>query len=180
LLPILTRYLSTEEYGVVAMFQTFVAALSAFTGLSVHGAALRKFYDCSGQETELKNYIGACIQILLLSSSTIFLLVFVVGDYLSAMLGLSYGWLLVAVVASAASFVVNIRMGQWQVRRAILRYGSFLVAQSLMNVTLSLALVIALKMGGNGRIIAMAWTPIVFASVALISLIRGNLVGFSW
>ncbi|MDS1140041.1 oligosaccharide flippase family protein [Pusillimonas sp. SM2304] len=180
LLPILTRYLSTTEYGVVAMFQTFVAALSAFTGLSVHGAALRKFYDLSEDKTELKDYIGACLQILLLSSSIIFLLVFFVSDYLSTLFGLNHGWLLVAVIVSAASFVVNIRMGQWQVRNSILKYSAFLLSQSLVNLSLSLLLVIVLKLGGEGRLIAMAWTPVLFAGVALFSLGRCNLIGTSW
>src|SRR5690606_34839927 len=45
LLPILTRYLGPAQYGEVAMFQTFLATLAAFTGLSVQGAAARKYYD---------------------------------------------------------------------------------------------------------------------------------------
>lgn len=39
LLPVLTRYLSPEEYGEVAMFQTLLGAMTAFVGLSMAGAA---------------------------------------------------------------------------------------------------------------------------------------------
>lgn len=179
LLPVLTRYLTTTEYGVVAMFQTFVAALSAFTGLSVHGAALRKYYDVS-DERELQDYIGSCLQILIFSTFLTLFLVFLTKNYLSALFDLSSGWLFLAVLASSASFIINIRMGQWQVRNAVVKYGVFFVSQGLINVFLSLFLVIILKFGGDGRVIAMAWTPILFAGLAMLSLVRSNLISVSW
>lgn len=58
LLPVLTRYLSPEEYGQVAMFQTLLGALMAFIGLSMQGAAGRKFYDGSLGKDDLAEYIG--------------------------------------------------------------------------------------------------------------------------
>lgn len=45
LLPILTRYLTPDEYGQIAMFQTLITALAALTGLNAVGAANRKFYE---------------------------------------------------------------------------------------------------------------------------------------
>ena len=45
LLPILTRYLSPSDYGVVAMFQMVLAVFGALAGLSVFGAANRQYYE---------------------------------------------------------------------------------------------------------------------------------------
>ena len=41
LLPILTRAMSPEEYGQIAIFQTVISAMAAFIGLSVWGCATK-------------------------------------------------------------------------------------------------------------------------------------------
>ena len=38
LLPILTRYLTTNDYGMIATYNTFVGILAIFIGLSMPGA----------------------------------------------------------------------------------------------------------------------------------------------
>ena len=53
LLPILTRYLTPEEYGEVAIFQTLLGLLGAFVGMTFVGAANRKFYDSNLEKSEL-------------------------------------------------------------------------------------------------------------------------------
>lgn len=53
LLPILTRYLSVEEYGQIAMFQLLIGGLAGFVGLNTVGAAGRKFYDKNISKSEL-------------------------------------------------------------------------------------------------------------------------------
>src|SRR5690606_17991832 len=88
LLPILTRYLTPAEYGEVAMFQTWIAALAACTGLSVQGAAERKFYDIGLTEQELRCFIGACLQVLLLSTAWSFCVVFLLRRRRSLQLGM--------------------------------------------------------------------------------------------
>ena len=45
LLPVLTRVLAPAEYGVVTMFATVVSVLTAFTGLSIHGAVSVRHFD---------------------------------------------------------------------------------------------------------------------------------------
>lgn len=180
LLPILTRYLNPTEYGEVAMFQTLVAGLAAFTGLSAQGAANRKYFDYGYESTELKDYISACMQILLASSLLIFFVLLIFKKEFSAWLGLSNGWILMATATSAAVFIANIRMGQWQVRKKAIKYSVFQVSQSVSNVILSLYLVVLLRHGADGRIFAQAWVPIFFAGIALIYLQRDKLINLSW
>ena len=67
LLPILTRYLTPAEYGVVGMFQMVLAIFAAFTGLSVHGAANRKYFD-RDEGLDLSAFIASCVQIVIFST----------------------------------------------------------------------------------------------------------------
>ena len=38
LMPVLTRYLTPVDYGIVAMFGVLLSFVASFTGLSIHGA----------------------------------------------------------------------------------------------------------------------------------------------
>jgi len=178
LLPVLTRYLSPEEYGEVAMFQTLLGALTAFVGLSMHGAAVRKFYDGNLGERDLQEFIAACLQILLVTSLATLAVVYIFNDQLSQSLGLESRWILLAVFTTSATVIAGIRLGQWQVRKNAKRYGTMQVTKSLFNVSLSLLLVVVFLQGSGGRISAQVWAAGVFAIIALWLLQKDSLLRF--
>src|SRR5690606_21568052 len=100
MLPILTRFLTPEQYGEVAMYQTWIGALNAVLGLSLHGAAVRKFYDADLRAGELAEFIGACFQILLISNILVTCFVLSLNAHLSQLTGLKTVWLLAGIVAT--------------------------------------------------------------------------------
>jgi O-antigen/teichoic acid export membrane protein len=175
LLPVLTRYLEPSEYGQVAMFQILVGALAAVVGLNVAGATTRKYYDDYSSEHELKYFIAACLQLLLVSGGVAFAVLFVFREQIAEALGLEVRWVLWAVFLSAASVIIQIRLNQWQVRKKARTYGVMQVLQSALNVLLSLILVLALLKGAEGRMAAQVWTAGLFALVALALLQRDRL-----
>lgn len=178
LLPILTRYLSPEEYGEVAMFQAFLGALAAFIGLSMQGAAGRKFYDGNLGRQDLAEFIGSCLQILVVTSLISLLILTLFRSKFTEWLGLDTRWVLLAVLVTASNVVAQLRLGQWQVRKQALKYGALQVSRGLLNVVLSLALVVLLSQGAGGRISAQIWTVGIFAILALWLLKQGNLLRF--
>lgn len=180
LLPVLTRYLSPAEYGEVGMFLMLIAGLAAFTGMGVLGAANRKFYDDDLEKHTLKDFIGACLQILLTSGLLVLALVWLYQAQLSEWLGLHPRWILWGVIASAASFVFQLRMGQWQVRKQAKLYGITQVSQALVNILLSILLVVVFLQGADGRISAYIISTIAFAILTMFLLHQDNLLSFSW
>ena len=176
LLPILTRHLTQQEYGQVAMFQTLFGALMAFVGLSLNGAASRKFYDGHLGKNELREFIGACLQVLLISTTVTLTVLGFLSGYFSEWLGLKREWILLAVLVTASKMVFQIRLGQWQVRKQAKKYGIMQVSQSLLDLLLSLALVIAFSQGVGGRISAQVWAMGLFALLGIILLKKDGLL----
>jgi O-antigen/teichoic acid export membrane protein len=161
LLPVLTRYLEPSQYGQVAMFQILLGALGAFVGLNVVGAAGRKYYD-SVSSDEIQRFIAACLQILIASTAVILLITLFCHEKLSLWFNLDANWIFAAVLVSMASVVVDLRLGQWQVRKQARLYGALQIAQSSTNMALSLLLVIYFVQGANGRIEAQVLTSAAF------------------
>lgn len=180
LLPVLTRYLDPTQYGEVAMFQTIVVGFTALIGLSLPGAAGRKYYDFDSEHSELRHYIGACFQLLLVSSTIVLVALLFWQDALSAWLGVRTQWLPWALVASLAGLLFQMRMTQWQVRREPTKYGIAQVGQSFLNMGVSILLVMVLRRGADGRIEALIAVPLGMAVLALILLYRDGLLGMAW
>ncbi|WP_254277475.1 lipopolysaccharide biosynthesis protein [Halomonas sp. 3H] len=178
LLPVLTRHLEPSEYGQVAMFQLLISALTAFVGLNAVGAANRKYFDEDARK-EMPSYIGACFQILAVSFLLVSVFLLIFQGWLAGALGLSPIWILLAAVSSGASFVVRMRLGQWQVRKQALKYGALQILLSLFNGTLSLVLVLALSYGPEGPMAGQTVASIIVGGIALLLLIKDGLVHFS-
>lgn len=181
LLPILTRYLNPSEYGEVAMFQTLLGALGAFVGATFVGAANRKFYDSNIDKTEMAEFIGSCIQLTFIFSIFVFLVLFVFQDEFSEWLSLEPSYVLFAVIVSFCMVIINLRLGQWQIRKKAFKYGVLQISQSLFNMLLSLLLVVVLLRGAEGRINAQIIASLVFVAIALFFLKKDNLINvFKW
>lgn len=181
LLPILTRVLTPVEYGEIAMFQTLVAGLAAFVGLNAVGAANLKFYDHDNSEQELSNYNGACFQILIVSSVFLLLLSTVFSKYLVEFLSIKDSWIYSSLLFSALSFVMSLRLGQWQVRGEAFKFGALQISNSLLNMCLSLLLVVGLHLGAQGRVDAQVMAAALSALLAYYLLVKDKLVTlFCW
>ena len=181
LLPVLTRVLSPGEYGQVAMFQTLIGLFAAFVGLSVPAAASRKFYDSNHGADQLKEFLGACLHILCMSTVLTLFFVYVSSEALVNWLGVTEDWLLLAVVVSSTTFVMKLYLGQLQVRGMALRYGLMQVAQSFLNFSMSIILVVYLLEGANGRINAVVLSSLIFSFLSIYFLRAQNLINiFVW
>jgi O-antigen/teichoic acid export membrane protein len=178
LMPVMTRYLTVAEYGQVAMFQTVVAALSAVVGLSVQGAANRKFFDSDLSEDTLQKFNGACLQILLFSTLIPIGIIFILHERISEFTGISNDWLLLALIVAFTSFLSQIRLGQWQIRNKATYFGVFQISQSILNMLLSLLFVTVLLMGSQGRINAQVIVALVFSFLSIYLLYKDKLVVF--
>jgi O-antigen/teichoic acid export membrane protein len=169
LLPLLTRVLTPQDYGMVALFTTGITAFGALVGFSVHGAVnVRLFHPAPGHAA----YVGTALAILAASAVAVLVAVLAAGGWLHSWTSLPRSWLALAVAAAAAQFVINVRLVVWQARGQAGRYGLFQVSQTALNLALSLLLVLALKLGWEGRATGVAAALTLFAALALFTLRR--------
>lgn len=173
LLPVLTRVLTPAEYGTVTMFASVMSVLSAFTGLSIHGVVSVRYFD---KETDHPRFVGSSLAVVAGSTLIVLLIVWLIATPLAQWTQVPEGWLLIAVLASAAQFVIYVRLVIWQVKEEAIRYGVFQVVQALFNLSLSLGLVLMLSMGWKGRALGIAVAVFLFSMLSLYSLHRERLV----
>jgi O-antigen/teichoic acid export membrane protein len=174
LLPVLTRVLTPEEYGQVAMFSVVTAILGAFTGLSVHGAVGIRFFQ--QEKFDFPRYVSTCLAILLASTAVVFVLVGMFLPWLVEFTKLPAKWLLAAVLVSGAQFLIMTLLSIWQSNHQPLKYGAMRIAQSAIDAIASLILVISLGLAWEGRAGGIATATFVIACAALLLMYRGGWV----
>lgn len=176
LLPVLTRYLSPEEYGLVAMFTVLTAVVAAIAGLGTHGAVTREFF-LRGRE-EFAGFVGTCIFILAASSVALLGLIALFSTTLTGVTGIPEHWLAAAVLMGAGQLLCSIGLAIWQVRGLPAIYGAFQIGVSLFNALFSLTLVIGLEMGWQGRVIGQVAAVSAMGVLATALLARGDWIHF--
>lgn len=180
LLPILTRYLEPSEYGEVAIFQVWVALVGTICGLNVYGAANRKFFDYTQWSDELAEFIFSCLVILLLSSLCVLAVAVLISGWLAEILGLAKTWIVIGVVFATAGFLVQLRLGQYQVRNQARSFGALQVFRAVLDMAMSICLVVVFVLGVSGRLTASTFAAVAAGIIAILLLCRDGLVRWTW
>lgn len=172
LLPVLTRALSPDAYGAVAMFTVVVSFFAVGAGLNVHGAVMVRYFD--PEKFCISTYVSTALFILAFTSLILTLVVVVGGNHLENLTGLPMNWLLVAVCVAACQFIVQILLTLWQSSKQPAKFAAFRFSHSTMDGMVSLLLVVAFALSWEGRLlgISTAWTA--SAAAALWFLFRSG------
>src|SRR5690242_18512831 len=167
LLPIFVRVLSPGDFGQIAMFSVVQAILVPVQSLGGKSAIVREYYAGS---LAVPSLIGTALVILLAMSVAIAGLVLLAGRWLTPFLQLSVGWIMLAVLASAAQFIISVRLSLWQAAQSVLPYVSFQILMAMCNAAISLYLVLAMDLRWQGRVLGVAMALCAFSVIAFLQL----------
>ncbi len=172
LLPILTRHMTPEDYGMVSMFLLLVSFATPFVGLNVNGAITRKYYD--REDIDIWSYVFNCFLILIASTVIVGMIFFIFSIPISKISSFPARSLWMVVIYSFSQFISNILLSLLQVQKKAFFYGLYNNIRTLVNVGLSISLVVGLNLGWQGRIYGQFGAMISFAAVAIVILIRNK------
>ena len=178
MMPVLTRYLTPTDYGIVAMFGVLVGIVSPFVGLSLHGAVSVKYFDKT--ELNLPKYIGNCFFILLASTVLVSVVMWLFSGPIGKLSAFPQEWLWSVILVAATQFISLILLTLWQVENKPFLYGLFQNLQTFLNIGLTIFLVVGLGKNWQGRIEAQTVTLTMFAAAAAFLLYRNNWINFTY
>lgn len=180
LIPVLTRYLSPEGYGVLAIIQTAISFLVIVLGFNSQGLLLVKFVTIENKN--LTNYVSGIFFIITFTSFIALCLACSQKKIIETFLNAHFFWAILIVVATFFESISSILLVLWQAQQVPLRFGLFQIGQSFINVLLSLFLVILIGWGWEGRILGITLSSIVFGIVSVLILNKNNLhfLRFKW
>ena len=174
LLPVLTRYLTPSDYGIISMFSVFTSILGVFISLEMHGVISVKFFKISKEE--LKIYIANVLLIVSVTTMIVLLTILIFHSYFSKLLELPLEWLIIGIFVTLMTLFTTINLILWQSELKPIPLGIYQISQTIFNLTLSLVLIVGLGMGLEGRLIAISAASILFGFLSFSLLFKRNYV----
>jgi O-antigen/teichoic acid export membrane protein len=178
MLPILTRYLTPDDYGIISVFTVAIGIFSVFIGLSVEGAINVNFFQLSKER--LKEYIGNTILILNISTIIVFLAVLLFSPYILEHLKLEKEWLIVAVFLAFSQFFTTVNMLLWTAEQNPKAYSIYQILQTLTTTLLSILLVVGLGLGWEGQLLATTVATLLFSMISFIFIVKRGYIIFKF
>src|SRR6056297_1679512 len=121
LLPVLTRFLSPKDFGMVAMFGVLVQILTPFIGINSHGAFTRKYYS-NDPDLDLTSYVTNCFYIVLLLFLFFGTTLFIFRHAVSQFTSIPSGWIIYAALISLGNVFSLMVLASYQVKRDAAKY----------------------------------------------------------
>lgn len=170
LLPILTRYLSPEDFGKAAMFTVAASVTLPFVGVSTDSAIGRQYFE--RDRIDFAGYVASCFWILAVTGLLALAAALLLSRPLGNLLDLPAAWIWTIVLVSGARFIVNTLLTLWQVQKRTLPYAGYSLLQTALTFGLSILLIVWLGFGWEGRVLGELASVSALAVAAAVILRR--------
>ena len=174
LLPVLTRYLTPDDFGLIAMFLLLGAILRPLVGLCLDAAILRRVVDTP--EAELGRMVGVALLFNLAGLVAVGGVVLVGVGQIAAWTLVPPFWIRLAVVYAALESVLTIPLAVLRMRMRARAFAGVQLVRGAGAFGLSLWLVVGLELDWQGRLYALLAAVLLASGVGVLLLWRGGLL----
>ena len=176
-LPLYTRFLTPNDYGIVAIVASITGFLGAFYTLGLTGAYGRFYFDYKDDEEELKKHISTIVLFLAIYGLVFSFLVIsckgIIEDFTKGIPFVPY--ILLAVLSGYFLIFFQIKLILYQIEQRAKNYTFLFIASIILQTVLTIYLVVFQGQGALGYIKAGFINSIIFAGISL-WMIRGYLI----
>lgn len=176
LLPILTRYLTPDDYGIIASFTAFISFLAIFIGLSGHGAIDSNFFRL--EKSRLGIYVANVLIILLLTTLLSLASIFIFSDIIKSKLAISFEWQVLAIIIALGQFITLINLSLWVIEQKPLQFGIYQFLQTILITVISIVLILGYSYNWEGQLLGTVIGTLIFSFLSLIVLFKRGYIHF--
>lgn len=165
MLPILTVYLSVEEFGVLSLIETTILFISPFILLNISSAINIEYFKV--EHNILREYITNALVLAFISFSVIFVFFYTFQDFFSSILHINNEILLWLVVFVLFRVISSVVLGLYQIKQEPYKFAFYSLSQSIVDFSLSYMLVVFYKLGYIGRLEGTYISFFIFSTIGL-------------
>lgn len=170
LLPLLTAYLDPADFGRLALTQLMLQCTTAIFGLSLATNITRRFYK--GDSADLSILIFNLLLVAICSCLLALILFGFVSLNINELFGVSTYWLYMLPVYAFCATSLSLYLTLLRAREMPRRFALFEIVTACVNIAVTILLVVGMKYGWEGRVVAIVFAVIGGGAIALFSLFR--------
>ncbi len=171
-MPVLTRLLSTFDYGMIATFNAIKTNANPVISMATPGAVGRAYYDRDKEGFDFPCYVYNALVVNFILLFTVLLVLAVFKNFIPGIEGVGIFWLFLIPLIVWAAATSNIKVKLWIYQQHPRNNGIFRILQSLAEFGLSILLVSIFLRSWKGRMIGAGITEIGFCFIAVYILYR--------
>lgn len=150
ILPVLTKYLSPSDYGIVSIFLAVSGFMIPFVGLSSNTTLARYYHGLN--KTELSKFINNILVVITTCTLIIIILIIIFSSAFSNLLDVNKIIFFLAAITASANIITTISLTLFQLQKNPIFYGILSLSKFGIDIILSLVLIIILSLTWDGRI----------------------------
>ena len=174
LLPILTNYLTVEEYGLLAIIQIFIIFTIPFVSINIQSTLQLEYHELKTDEFAL--WVSS---VLIIPLITIFMVLFfflIFESFIFNFLNVSLVWILLVPLIAFMQVVPQTILSIYKISERPIDYAKYQLSLTGINLFLTLGLVVLLNLNWEGRILAIFFTYLIFTILGIYLLLKMKLI----
>ena len=174
LLPIMTKYLSPENYGVLSIYMVMITLYSAFIGMNINMNVSKNFFNVS--KNEMAIYIGNMLIILSISFIVYFIISIVISLLYDQIFSVPSRWFLTLPIISLMMMVNNINTTILRNQGRSLMYGFFQISNTLVNTGITVLFLLIFHYGWYSQAIGIISAYTVFFVISIFYMYKQGFI----
>ena len=166
LLPIMTKYLSPEEYGRLSIYLIMITFYTAFIGMNIHINVSKNFFKFS--KNKLSIMIGNILSILFVSFGFYLLLTILLSFFYKNIFSIPSAWLITIPFLSMMMMVNNINTTILRNEGKAYLFGIFEISNTAVTMTVTILTLLYLDYGWHAQPVGMLVSYSLFFVIALL------------
>jgi O-antigen/teichoic acid export membrane protein len=172
LLPVLTSFLTTKEYGILATFQVAISFSDSLIGLRMKSNITRKFFKESQEVVGV--LIFNLILIVVFTASIALLIVSLLIIANVRVMDIPDRWVAVLPILTIMNVINSYNLSVLRNQTKAFEYGSFEISRTALDLGVSLLFVLVFFYGWEGRAMGILIASGILALVSIIKLWRNG------
>lgn len=169
-LPIFTRYLMPEQFGIVSLFTTLVGIFTILFGLNLWSGVIRY----SVEEKELYG-LQKIVYLIILNSIVLIILLTLVMPYFRKIIDLELRYIIMAVITSVFQAILNVYLESLRAKMEINKYCILYTTTGISNNLLGIIFLLTVKHEQEFfRILSISLPYIVFGIISTGIIVKNH------
>lgn len=176
LLPILTKYLSPSEYGVLAIFQIMITFSTAFIGMKAPINVSKNFFKYTREQ--VAKLVGNILLILSLSTLLFTTLTFIFTLFFGKIFSIPSNWLHLIPILSFMLMVNRINLTILRNEGKAYTFGVFEISMTAINMGVTIILILFYQLGWHSRALGITVAYFLFFIIGMVYMKKRNYLSF--
>ena len=180
LLPILTRFLAPEDYGILSIFMATFGVMQILISMGTVDAIVRAYFDIGKKDFDFSEYVFNALIINGVVFAVVSFVWFLGRDYLIKVIPVPFKYQLLIPLLSLCVVVYSIPCKLWVFKKKPLPYTIFNFSNILLEVGLSLFLIVFMSFNWQGRVLGITVSRLTFFLIGGYLLLKYNFLRVSF